>query len=57
MSDRAEDLVAVTTLARWLGNVFLRRTEGAPLNYVSDGQIQELTDWEAEKYRQALNAR
>ena len=44
-------------LARCLGDVLTRIPEGAPLNYLTEGQTRELIDWDAEKYRQALNAR
>jgi rhamnose utilization protein RhaD (predicted bifunctional aldolase and dehydrogenase) len=43
-------------LARCLGDVLTRIPEGAPLNYLTEGQTRELIDWDAEKYRQAINA-
>jgi len=42
-------------LARCLGDVLLRVPEGAPLSYLTDKQTAELIDWDAEKYRRALN--
>ncbi len=44
-------------LSRCLGDVLARVPEGAPLNYLTDAENRELIDWDAEKYRQALNAR
>jgi hypothetical protein len=44
-------------LARCLGDVLTRIPEGAPLNYLTDGQTRELMDWDAEKHRRAPNAR
>ena len=44
-------------LARCLGDVLTRIPEGTPLNYLTEGQTRELIDWDAEKYRHALNAR
>lgn len=44
-------------LARCLGDVLARVPEGAPLTYLSDEQNHELIDWDAEKYRRALNVR
>ncbi|HXT08649.1 MAG TPA: class II aldolase/adducin family protein [Roseiarcus sp.] len=42
-------------LARCLGDVLARVPEGAPLSYLTDRQNAELIDWDAEKYRRALN--
>jgi rhamnose utilization protein RhaD (predicted bifunctional aldolase and dehydrogenase) len=44
-------------LARCLGDVLSRVPEGAPLNYLTEAQNAELIDWDAEKYRRALNVR
>jgi len=35
--------------------VLSRVSEGASLNYLSDSAVAELTNWDAEKYRQAMN--
>jgi rhamnose utilization protein RhaD (predicted bifunctional aldolase and dehydrogenase) len=35
--------------------VLSRVSEGASLNYLSDSDVAELTNWDAEKYRQAIN--
>lgn len=42
-------------LARCLADVTTRIPVGTPLNYLSDAENGELLDWDAEKYRQALN--
>jgi hypothetical protein len=44
-------------LARCLGDVLARVPEGAPLTYLTEPQTHELIDWDAEKYRRALNVR
>ncbi len=44
-------------LARCLGDVLSRVPEGAPLTYLTERQNAELIDWDAEKYRRALNVR
>jgi rhamnose utilization protein RhaD (predicted bifunctional aldolase and dehydrogenase) len=44
-------------LARCLGDVLARVPERAPLAYLTEQQIHELIDWDAEKYRRALNVR
>ena len=44
-------------LARCLGDVLSRVPEGAPLTYLTQAQTAELMDWDAEKYRRALNVR
>jgi rhamnose utilization protein RhaD (predicted bifunctional aldolase and dehydrogenase) len=44
-------------LARCLGDVLGRVPEGARLTYLTLEQNAELIDWDAEKYRRALNAR
>ena len=43
-------------LTRCLGDVLSRVPEGAGLHYLSEAENRELIDWDAEKYRQALNA-
>ena len=43
-------------LARCLADVLVRVPDGAALSYLSEAQTLELLDWDAEKYRQALNA-
>ncbi|MAW86620.1 MAG: aldolase [Phyllobacteriaceae bacterium] len=42
-------------LARCLADVTTRIPEGSALNYLSAAEDAELLDWDAEKYRQALN--
>ena len=44
-------------LARCLGDVLARAPEGATLVYLTHEQNAELIDWDAEKYRRALNVR
>ena len=44
-------------MARCLGDVLARVGEDAIPRYLTDAEVVELTDWDAEKYRQALNAR
>ncbi|NND89549.1 MAG: class II aldolase [Granulosicoccus sp.] len=44
-------------LIRCLADVLVRVPAEAPLNYLSDAQNSELLNWDAEQYRQALNAR
>ena len=44
-------------MLRCLADVILRVPKDAALTYLSDAQNYELLDWDAEKYRQALNAR
>lgn len=43
-------------LARCLGDVLCRLAEGAEVTPLTDAQTAELLDWDAEKYRQSLNA-
>jgi rhamnose utilization protein RhaD (predicted bifunctional aldolase and dehydrogenase) len=43
-------------LARCLGDVLARIPEGAPIKYFTEDQVHDLIEWDAEKYRQALNA-
>jgi rhamnose utilization protein RhaD (predicted bifunctional aldolase and dehydrogenase) len=44
-------------MARCLGDVLARVAEDAIPRYLTADEVRELTDWDAEKYRQALNAR
>ena len=44
-------------MARCLGDVLARVAEDAIPRYLTDDEVRELTNWDAEKYRQALNAR
>ena len=43
-------------LAQCLGNVLLRVPEDAEVNYLTLEDVASLLDWDAEKYRQSLNA-
>jgi len=43
-------------MLRCLADVIMRLPENAELNYLTQDQNYELLDWDAEKYRQALNA-
>jgi len=53
---RADASAGVQALAQCLGDVLMRVPEGAALNYLTLEQNGELLNWDAEKYRQALNA-
>lgn len=44
------------TMLRCLSDVIMRLPDGAELNYLTTTENFELLDWDAEKYRQALNA-
>ena len=44
------------TMLRCLSDVIMRLPEGAELSYLTTAENLELLDWDAEKYRQALNA-
>jgi rhamnose utilization protein RhaD (predicted bifunctional aldolase and dehydrogenase) len=44
-------------MARCLGDVLARMPEDGAPRYLSDDDVSELLDWDAEKYRRALNAR
>ena len=44
-------------MARCLGDVLARVAQDAIPRYLTNDEVGELTDWDAEKYRQALNAR
>jgi rhamnose utilization protein RhaD (predicted bifunctional aldolase and dehydrogenase) len=52
---RADATPGAWALARCLGDVLIRMPEDAVLNYLTLQQNGELLDWDAEKYRQALN--
>ncbi len=43
-------------MAACLGDVLARAPDDAVLRYLTQEEIRELIDWDAEKYRQALNA-
>ncbi|TVQ57360.1 MAG: class II aldolase [Rhodobacteraceae bacterium] len=47
---------AAEAMARCLGDVIARVAPGAPLSPLPAGSVAALTDWEAEKHRQALSA-
>lgn len=53
---RAEASAGTRALARCLGDVLARVPEAAALTYLSVAQNAELLDWDAEKYRLALDA-
>ncbi len=53
---RADASSGAWALAQCLGDVLVRVPEGAALHYLTLEQNGELLDWDAEKYRQALNA-
>ena len=52
---RADATPSALALAQCLGDVLLRLPEGAPVQTLTPEQNAELLDWDAEKYRQALN--
>lgn len=52
---RADATAGARALARCLGDVLIRMPENATLHYLTLEQNGELLDWDAEKYRQALN--
>lgn len=53
---RADASSGALALMRCLADVMLRVPADADLNYLSQEQNLELLNWDAEKYRQALNA-
>jgi rhamnose utilization protein RhaD (predicted bifunctional aldolase and dehydrogenase) len=53
---RADASVGAQTLVRCLGDVLARLPEGAVVRPLTDAQNAELLNWDAEKYRQVLNA-
>ncbi|MEM7299711.1 MAG: class II aldolase/adducin family protein [Pseudomonadota bacterium] len=52
---RSDMTDSAKALARCLGDVLLRTEEGSALTYLTLDQNFELLDWDAEKYRKALN--
>jgi len=54
---RSEASAGAQALARCLGDVLARFSPGASPVYLTAEQCAELLDWDAEKYRLALNAR
>lgn len=54
---RSEATAGAHALARCLGDVLVRLAPGAEVAVLDDAQNAELLNWDAEKYRQALNAR
>ena len=52
---RSDATSSALALAKCLGDVMLRLPEGAPVQMLTVEQNEELLDWDAEKYRQALN--
>lgn len=53
---RSEATDGARALARCLGDVLARLAPGAAVAALKDAEVAELLDWDAEKYRQALNA-
>ena len=53
---RTDATAGAKALAQCLGDVLTRVPQGARLHYLTLEQNGELLDWDAEKYRQALNA-
>ena len=53
---RADASDGARALVRCLGDVLLRVPPDASLTYLTDAQNAELLDWDAEKYRQQLDA-
>lgn len=52
---RADATAGAQALTRCLGDVLVRLAPGASVTVLNDAQNAELLDWDAEKYRQALN--
>jgi rhamnose utilization protein RhaD (predicted bifunctional aldolase and dehydrogenase) len=52
---RADANAGADAMARCLADVCTRVPAGAPVRYLSAEEHQQLTNWDAEKYRQALN--
>ncbi len=52
---RADANAGAGAMARCLADVCARIPEGAPVRYLTAEEHLQLTDWDAEKYRQALN--
>ncbi|MCV2865092.1 class II aldolase/adducin family protein [Albidovulum sediminicola] len=53
---RSDASSGARALVRCLGDVLSRLEKGAAVTHLTAEQDQELTNWDAEKYRQALNA-
>lgn len=53
---RVDASIGAQTLVRCLGDVLSRLAEGAVVTPLTDAQNAELLNWDAEKYRQVLNA-
>lgn len=53
---RADANRSADAMARCLAEVVTRISPGAAVRYLSDSENGELTNWDAEKYRQQLNA-
>lgn len=53
IQESASPMVEVMLLCH--AEVLSRVSEGTSLNYLSDSDVAELTHWDAEKYRQAMN--
>lgn len=53
---RADATAGAQALTRCLGDVLVRLAPAASVAVLDDAQNAELLDWDAEKYRQALNA-
>jgi rhamnose utilization protein RhaD (predicted bifunctional aldolase and dehydrogenase) len=54
---RSDASAGAQALTRCLGDVLVRLAPGAQVAVLDDAQNAELLNWDAEKYRQALNAR
>ncbi|THF56382.1 class II aldolase/adducin family protein [Ollibium composti] len=53
---REDASAGADAMARCLADVTTRIPKGAPLRYLSEDENHELTNWDAEKYRQKLDA-
>ncbi|WP_407180989.1 class II aldolase/adducin family protein [Bradyrhizobium sp. STM 3562] len=53
---RRDATSSADAMARCLADVAARVPEGAPLRYLTSEENLELTDWDAEKYRQSVDA-
>lgn len=54
---RSDASAGAEALARCLSDVTARIPPGSPIRYFSDAENNELLNWDAEKYRQALDAK
>jgi rhamnose utilization protein RhaD (predicted bifunctional aldolase and dehydrogenase) len=52
---RAKTPFGANEMLRCLADVLARVPPGTPLRYLADAEVAELVDWDAEKYRKALN--